>query len=344
VLREGFSTTPSSPFALALCQPGMERWLKDEVAKQRADLTPAYQRPGCVTFRSKERPFDARDVVNSVFARMWAASLGLAADPDAIHRLVQDFGARHLFLAHRDLAPPGEVAPARLAEAEREVETWRDALLERGTFTLDPPAEGDLVADVITAPGDPALVGIHFHGPDRHQDPAARPKLVPPKGTPSRAWAKLEEGLRWSRAPLSAGDRVLEIGSSPGGATRALVDRGLAVTAVDPQPLDPSLQERVEWIRHHIGDVADSRLPKDARWIVCDANIPPTDALGAIARVLKVLKGVEGLLWTLKLTDESAIEKLDRTLRRVEELGFPRARATQLASNGHELFVAAFRH
>jgi len=136
---------------------------------------------------------------------------------------------------------------------------------------------------------------------------------------------------------------VLEIGSSPGGATRALVDRGLAVTAVDPQPLDPSLQERVEWIRHHIGDVADSRLPKDARWIVCDANIPPTDALGAIARVLRVLKGVEGLLWTLKLTDESAIEKLDRTLRRLEELGFPRARATQLALNGHELFVAAFR-
>jgi hypothetical protein len=36
---------------------------------------------------------------------------------------------------------------------------------------------------------------------------------------------------------------------------------------------------------------------------VCDANIPPADALGAIARVLKVLRGVEGLLWTLKLTD-----------------------------------------
>ena len=322
----------------------MERWLKDEVAKERKDLTPAYQRPGCVTFRSNERPFDARDVVNTVFARMWAASLGLAADPDAVHRLVKDFGARHLFLAHRDLAPPGEVAPARLAEAEREVETWRAALLERGTFTLDAPAEGDLVADVITAPGDPALVGIHFHGPDRHQDPAARPRLTPPKGTPSRAWAKIEEGLRWSRAPFVSGDRVLEIGASPGGSTRALVDRGLAVTAVDPQPLDPSLHDRVTWIRHHIGDVADSRLPADARWIVCDANIPPADALGAIARVLKVLHTVEGLLWTLKLTDDSALEKLDRTLRRVGELGFPSVRATQLASNGHEVFVAAFRH
>jgi len=322
----------------------MERWLKDEVAKQRADLTPAYQRPGCVTFRSNERPFDARDVVHSVFARMWAASLGLAADPDAVPRLVQDFGARHLFLAHRDLAPPGEVAPARLAEAERDVDTWRTALLERGTFTLDAPAEGDLVVDVITAPGDPALVGVHFHAPDRHQDPAARPKLAPPKGTPSRAWAKLEEGLGWSRAPLARGDRVLEIGASPGGGTRALVDRGLVVTAVDPQPLDPSLEDQVEWIRHAIGDVGDSRLPKDARWIVCDANIPPTDALGAIARVLRVLKGVEGLLWTLKITDEAALSKLDRTLHRVAELGFPRVMATQLASNGHEVFVAAFRH
>ena len=322
----------------------MERWLKDEVAKQREDLTPAYQRPGCVTFRSKERPFDARDVVNAVFARMWAASLGLAADPDAVHRLVNDFGARHLFLAHRDLAPPGEVAPARLAEAERDVAAWRLALLELGTFTIDPPAEGDLVVDVITAPGDPAVVGIHFHGPDRHQDPAARPRLTPPKGTPSRAWAKLEEGLLWSRAPIARGDRVLEIGASPGGGTRALVDRGLVVTAVDPQPLDPSLHEQVEWIRHPIGDVGDSRLPKDARWVVCDANIPPADALGAIARVLKVLKGVEGLLWTLKLTDDAALEKLDRTLRRVAEVGFPHVRATQLASNGHEVFVAAFRH
>jgi hypothetical protein len=322
----------------------MERWLKDEVAKARSDLTPAYQRPGCVTFRSRERPFDARDVVDAVFARMWAASLGLAPDPDAVHRLVKDFGARHLFLAHRDLAPPGEVAPARLAEAERDVESWRDALLERGIFTLDAPVAGDLVVDVITAPGDPALVGIHFHGPDRHQDPAARAKLVPPKGVPSRAWAKLEEGLRWSRPAFAKGDRVLEIGASPGGGTRALVDRGLAVTAVDPQPLDPSLHDRVDWIRHHIGDVLDSRLPKDARWIVCDANIPPADALGAIARVCKVLPAIEGVLWTLKLTDESALEKLDRTLRRVAELGLPRVEATQLASNGHELFVAAFRH
>ena len=72
----------------------MERWLKDEVAKQRKDLTPAYQRPGCVTFRSNERPFDARDVVHAVFARMWAASLGLAADPDAVHRLVKEHGGR----------------------------------------------------------------------------------------------------------------------------------------------------------------------------------------------------------------------------------------------------------
>ncbi len=299
----------------------MERWLKAEVAKERQDLVPAYQRPGCVTFRSRERPFDARDIVNAIFARMWAASLGLAADPEAVQRLVGDSGARHLFLGHRDLAPPGEVAPARLAEAERDVAAWREALLEQGAFTLEEPAEGDLVIDVVTAPGDPALVGLHFHAPDRHQDPAARPRLVPPKGTPSRSWAKLEEGLRWSRAPMSPGDRVLEIGASPGGGTRALVDRGLAVTAVDPQPLDPSLHDRVEWIRSHIGDVADSRLPADTRWIVCDANIPPADALGAIARVLRALPAVEGVLWTVKLMDESACEKLDRTLRRVAELG-----------------------
>ena len=137
---------------------------------------------------------------------------------------------------------------------------------------------------------------------------------------------------------------MLEIGASPGGGTRALVDRGLAVTAVDPQPLDPSLHDRVDWIRRHIGDVADSRLPKDTRWIVCDANSPPADALGAMARLLEVLRGVEGVLWTLKLTDEAALEKLDRTLRRFPGLGFARVMATQLASNGHEVFVAAFRH
>ena len=54
---------------------------------------------------------------------------------------------------------------------------------------------------------------------------------------PSRAWHKLEELLAWARITPAAGEQVLEIGCAPGGATVALLDRGLRVVGVDPQPV-----------------------------------------------------------------------------------------------------------
>src|SRR5687768_9447434 len=108
--------TDSRPFALTVCQPGMERWLKAEMEVLRPDLRPAYARPGALTFKCTEAPFAADVRVKSFFGRIGSSSLGLADDAPAVWRLSAEVGARHLFLGHRDAGPPAEVAPARQAE------------------------------------------------------------------------------------------------------------------------------------------------------------------------------------------------------------------------------------
>ncbi|MFO0634461.1 MAG: SAM-dependent methyltransferase [Nannocystaceae bacterium] len=55
----------------------------------------------------------------------------------------------------------------------------------------------------------------------------------------TRAWAKLEEALAWSRLPLREGDVVVEIGAAPGGAALALLQRGAEVAiGIDPARMD----------------------------------------------------------------------------------------------------------
>lgn len=54
----------------------------------------------------------------------------------------------------------------------------------------------------------------------------------------SRAEFKLLEALEVFRVPLPEGGHALDLGAAPGGWTRALRQRGLSVTAVDPAELD----------------------------------------------------------------------------------------------------------
>jgi 23S rRNA (cytidine2498-2'-O)-methyltransferase len=167
-----------------------------------------------------------------------------------------------------------------------------------------------------------------------------------PAEAPSRAWLKLEEGLAFSRLPLSAGDVAVEIGSAPGGASWALLSRGLQVVGVDPGAMDARVlsSPRFTHLQMTLGELRREQLPYRVDWLLLDVNLAPQVALHQLRRIVSTLRPtLRGALLTLKLNDWSMAEQVPRFLSQVQAMGFDEVRATQLPSNRQEICVAARR-
>jgi 23S rRNA (cytidine2498-2'-O)-methyltransferase len=338
-------------FVFAVCQAGAERALKTEVAARHAGLRFAYSRPGLVTWKT-DAPIDPAFELGAVFARVWGAALGGAATPDEALALV-DAGAApgrlRLHVFARDPWRPDEAPPEAAAELARAADDWRarlHALAPARWLEGDRAAAGELVVDVIVPvePDERAWVGLHRHGPGRWPSPGGRAPLSEPPGAPSRAWRKLEEALVWSGLAPGRGQVAVELGSAPGGATAALLARGVEVWGVDPGDMDPAIVARPGF--HHLkttlGDVRLEALPARVDWLLMDVNLAPQVALHGVRRFVAAWRReLRGAVLTLKLNDWKMAAELPALIERVRAMGLADARATQLPSNRQEVCVVA---
>lgn len=333
----------TSPFALATCQPGMERALKAEVARLRPDLHPGFQRPGLVTFKATRSPFRPDEAPATAFARLWAASAGPCLTADAVLATAADIGTVRLFLSARDVSPEDDHPPALRTAIQRDLSGWERSL--RPAFTGGAIQSGELVLDVLTWPGEAPVVGWHRHGPDRHAEPGGAIPISVPAGAPSRGYRKIAEALRVFRPPLAPGDGVLELGSAPGGGTRAWLDAGCRVAAVDPQPLHADLRGApgLKPIAARVGDLAPDSLPPGLKWVSCDAGITADDLVHALARLKPALGAVKGWIVMLPVADDAAAKRLPSTLLKLRKLGATHVIARQLPSNRGDVAVYASR-
>lgn len=102
---------------------------------------------------------------------------------------------------------------------------------------------------------------------------------------PSRAYRKLAEvQLRLNR-PIAAGERCVDLGSSPGGWAWLALERGARVTAIDRSPLREDLMHH-ERLRFISGD-AFKYLPEEpVDWLLSDVIAFPERALALLQRWL----------------------------------------------------------
>lgn len=328
-------------FAFASVRPGSEAWLRADVAREQPELRPAFSRPGLITFKS-ERPLTPEVRLRSPFARAVGLSLGAAKTvPEIVDRVV-GAGATRLHVWQRVAPKDAEHNPVGPLACE-----VRASLLAAipGLPADEKARDHELVADVIVAEGEPALVGVHLHTPDRIPWAGGRIPLDEPRTLPSRAYRKMAEGLIWSRAPISRGEVVLEFGCSPGGSSLALLERGALVVGVDPEPVRPEVLaygDRFVHVARPMGGLPRSELPEGVRWIAMDVSIAPQVALHSLQRFLPPYKRtLRGLLLTLKMNDDKVVAELPRLVDRVRELGMVEVRVTQLPSNRREVFCFA---
>ena len=89
------------------------------------------------------------------------------------------------------------------------------------------------------------------------------------------------------RPAARGGDECVEIGCAPGGASQALLDRGLFVTGIDPADVDPSLLEHPRF--RHLKKRGKEVRRKEfvgVRWLVADMNIAPEDTLSEVEAIV----------------------------------------------------------
>jgi 23S rRNA (cytidine2498-2'-O)-methyltransferase len=347
-------------FVFAVTQAGAERALKNEIAREHPDLRFAFSRPGFVTFRAANEIVVGRELeLRSVFARTWGYSIGKLGGDDVIAlardawRLVDaevpgtPFPYVHVWQRERPL-PGDEEFDGAAEELARTIGALLVEQRPEGATTPAVNAEtaaGELVLDCVLVERHEWWLGWHRAASPETRWPGGVPPIALPERLISRAYLKMVEALMWSELPVAAGDRCVEIGSSPGGSCLALLERGLQVTGIDPAEMDAAVLAHpgFKHVRARAKDVKRSVF-RDCRWLVMDANVAPSYTLDALDGVLgQGGARPEGLVLTLKLTDPAIAERLPGIAERLRGHGFSRVRMRQLAFNRQEICAVADR-
>jgi 23S rRNA (cytidine2498-2'-O)-methyltransferase len=202
-----------------------------------------------------------------------------------------------------------------------------------------------LVLDVIVLEPGEWWIGYHRAVRQHERWPGGFRLMPLPEYAVSRAYAKMEEALEWSGLPLAAGDECVEIGCAPGGASQALLDRGLFVTGIDPADVDPAVLEhpRFRHLKKRGNDVRRKEF-EGVRWLAADMNIAPDRALDEVeAIVTNPGVAIRGLILTLKFSDWKLASRLPDLVARVHGWGYREVRTRQLVTGGQEVCLAALR-
>ncbi|MDZ7619097.1 MAG: SAM-dependent methyltransferase, partial [Patescibacteria group bacterium] len=318
VMIDSESGVSGPGFILLCCQVGAESAVKDEMNRRWPRLRFAFSRPGFLTYKLPEGHGLLADFdLGIVFARCWAFSLGTVrgADPAEMARdawgIYGERPCRRMHVWERDAHPAGEhdfapsVTPAaRTVHAAILKACPRKAELAEGAADAVLPARrGELVLDCVMVEPDEWWIGYHRAWQPATCWPGGIPPLRLPPHAVSRAWLKTEEGLRWAGFMIQAGTHVVELGSSPGGSSQALLARDLEVMGVDPGAMDPSVlgEARFTHLRRRVRQVRRREFRK-ARWLLADMNVAPSYTLDTIEAIVGYPQvSIQGMLLTLKL-------------------------------------------
>jgi 23S rRNA (cytidine2498-2'-O)-methyltransferase len=347
-------------FFFATCQIGAEPALKGEVARRWPDVHPSYSRPGFVTFKVPVdhalRPdFD----LQSVFARAYALSLGKAMGQDieasarTVWQLCGERPVERLHVWQRDLRKPGDdgyepsLTPlaAEVHAAILRACSSPDRLVLGSEDPVKPARRGEYVLDCALVEPDEWWVGIHRATSIASRWPGGMIPLEQPPHAVSRAWLKMEEALRWSQLPFTPGARCVEIGSAPGGASQALLDRGLQVIGIDPAEMHPTVLEHPGFthLRKRAAEVRRREFRK-VRWLTADMNVAPNYTLEVVEEIVKHPEvNIRGMLLTLKLFEWKLADNIPEYLQRIRDWGFNHVAARQLQHNRQEICVVALQ-
>jgi len=353
-------------YLFVTCQRGAEKALKAELTGSHPEFRASFSRPGFVTFKVPAAlAADSKWSLDSHFARQWAWSLGKVTDesdsPAALTKaLVQELRTlapepfHQLHVWPRDAAPvghrgfePGETDESRAARELLLAELPPELLLRNDEGKTASLRAGQRVLDVVLVEPGEWWFGWHTvrRGEPWSRWPGGVFVAAMDESIVSRAYLKMREGITSFRWPVKFGDTVIEIGSSPGGASQALLELGLKVIGVDPAEMHETLlaEKKFTHWRMRGSEIKKTRL-RGVKWLTADLNVAPDYTLDTVEEIVTNQHvRIAGLLLTIKLPEWDLAAQIPEHMARVKSWGYKSVRARQLSHNRQEYCLCALR-
>lgn len=317
-----------SDYVFALCNPGSEKALKLEAETMALGWRSGYQRRGFVTFKA-DTAFSLGSLdVELACARRLCLSLGKTSMREDAEQLVAGHKIHH----------------ARYFERKMQ-----------GVASVGQPELGEIIGTVVELGPNEFWAGLHRHAPFLSPDPAGDSGVVMAVDSPSRAWLKLEEAVRFLGLDFTTKDIVVELGCAPGGVVLALLQRGVSVIGVDPAKvadvvLTHAIVNRQDapsdrpWFFHcrkPAALVSKRDLGQGVTWFMSDMNQSPEVVLKECARFRAMATSIRGVLITLKLTEIEQVANKQSWFATLREIGFKTTGLQQLSVHHKEFALLA---
>jgi 23S rRNA (cytidine2498-2'-O)-methyltransferase len=301
-------------FYFALTNPEAEGLLKQEVAHSWPTLRPSYSRPGFMTFKGDEK----KVAFNPLMARVSGECLGKKSRAEVLA-----FPRAWIFSLNPDQPMPPELL----------------ALSEKSLFKV-----GEIVTLVVMVKSEEFWVGSYRLERTHMQTPGEVSSILL-RETPSRAYYKLAEAWEVFELDFCPGQRVLELGSAPGGASQFLLEQEMKVLGVDPGKMDEVIlgHKNFRHLPRALESLTQDKLPEDVDWIISDVNLPPTVVLREIERLLGFLSP-EGVVVNLKLNQDKHLQSLESFKQAFKRKGFAQVELKYLPSHRREIALIATHH
>ena len=326
-------------FVFALTNPGSENALKLEVVAKNLPWQASYQRKGFVTFKVvNESETSPQNLLEQPLAcaLRFCISLGRTKSRDEATALIKSNPAY--------LGGPIHFLRTINGWGEREAEAVPES-----------PRLDECVGTILQLAENEFWAGLHWHRPFLSPDPGGESILKMPTDSPSRAWLKLEEAVRFFDLSFSAKDVVVELGCAPGGVVLALLKRGVSVIGVDPAAMAeaisgatvmerPSASQARPWFYHCRKPAALTSkrdLGADVSWFMSDMNQTPEVVLAECGRFCKMAPSIRKVLITLKLADLARVAEQAQWHEALAALGFKSTRLQQFSVHHKEFALLA---
>lgn len=301
-----------SYFYFVLSNVDSENILKEEVRLRYPELRLSYSRPGFITYKSKQEI-----IFNPLFCRVSGIVLGRYKKEE-----LNKFEKAWAYTLNSSLSLPENL----------------HLLCEKTIYK-----KGDLVTLILIVAEEEYWVGTYALRSDHFQTPGEVSSILE-KQVPSRAYYKIAELYEAYDLPFDHQEIVLELGSSPGGASLFLLEQDLKVIGVDPAEMDEKILKRsgFKHLKKPFERLIESDFKGDVDWIVSDINLPPTVVLKEIFRLLTFL-GPRGLIITLKINDLKYLEVVATIREKMRQQGFNFVELKYLPSHKKEIVLLAMR-